>query len=503
LSSFSRNVSANLLATGWTALVLLAVVPVLISLAGVASFAVVSFYTVLVGTLAILDFGLSPTLTRRMAGVKVGGADPARAAHSLRTYELVYGGMGLIVGGLIAASADRIASTWLSSSVLAENDIRHCVLLMGLLVFLRWPMAPYVATLQGLQKQVGLSAVNAAAATVANGGGVAVLALLAPDIELFFAWQCACALAQLLVLRALAWRALPAPGGARFMGGTLLDSWRFASGMTGISVTSAILTQGDKLVLSKLVPLEEFGYYAVAITVSAGLYVIIMPIFTAALPRLCEHVAAGDEKALREAFASSSSLMNALLVPVSLFLVLFAHELLALWTRNPEIAYRSAPLLALLGIGTLLNGFMNIPFALQLARGNSRLSFTICVMLCVLLVPAMLVLTGRFGIVGGAAVSPILNGLSLLIGLPLTYRKCLGSSHWTSFYSSLMRQQGPAFLLLVAIRWIVPLSANPVLQGLELAAAFAASLALSVALTPRAREILADLVRARRNEINA
>lgn len=496
MSLLARNLAASLLATGWTSLVQLAFVPAMIAIVGVGSYALLGFFASLLGVLSILDFGLSLTLTRKMAGARLEGADPARATEAFRTFELLFCAVGLAVGAGIALLAPLIARAWLSSVTLTETEIRDSVRLMGLLFALRWSMAPYVATLQGLQKQVGLNVLNAAAVTATSAGGIAILAFLEPAVEAFLAWQCACTAVQLVLLRALALRALPASvGAARFTRGAVLDSWRFSSGMTAITLTGIILTQTDKLILSKLVTLEAFGCYAAALALASALQLITLPVFNAVLPRLCEHVSAGDERGLRRSFAAACGLMNALLVPAALFLVLFPHEVLRLWIRDPETASRAAPLLAMLAAGTLLNGFMNVPFALQLARGNTAIGVRINLAMCAIMVPSIVALALRFGIEGGAAVSPLLNALYLAVGLPLTYKLCLGSKEWTAFYADLARQQGAAILMLLAARLAFPSGAQWFTEALALAVAFASALALSIAFTPAAREFLLEFAR--------
>jgi O-antigen/teichoic acid export membrane protein len=482
MNAYSRNIVANLLGNGWLVVVQLAVVPAVVWIAGVESYALLGFYASLLAVLSILDLGLSPTLTRSMAAGPVGAS---RLPHLLRTYEVFFFAVGIAGGLAIALGADAIAGQWLSSSALSETQVRDSVRLMGLLFALRWPTAPSVATLQGLQKQLGLNVVNAAAGAAAGLGGIAVLLWIEPRIEVFLAWQCVCAAAQAVALRILAARALPAAaGGVRFDARLLMEGWRFASGMMVISITAVILTQGDKLILSKLVPLEEFGYYSVALAVSSALYVIISPVFNATLPSLVERAAAADEGALREAYRTANELMGALLIPVGVFLALFAYEVLLVWTRNALVAERGAVLLSLLSAGILLNGLMNVPYALQLARGNTAIGIGINSVLCLILVPAMYVLTASYGVAGGAAVSPILNGLYFAFGLPLIRRFCLPSASVWRFYADLLRRQGLAIALLVAARFFLPMGGSAIVTLVELALILLACVAASVLLSP-------------------
>jgi len=55
--------------------------------------------------------------------------------------------------------------------------------------------------------------------------------------------------------------------------------------MTLVGICTAILTQEDKIVLSRLLPLDAFGYYTLAATLAAGLMLIVGPIVNLAFPR--------------------------------------------------------------------------------------------------------------------------------------------------------------------------------------------------------------------------
>ena len=51
--------------------------------------------------------------------------------------------------------------------------------------------------------------------------------------------------------------------------------------MSGIAVLAVILTQMDKVILSRMLPLEMFGYYALASTVATSLAAFSRRFFTA------------------------------------------------------------------------------------------------------------------------------------------------------------------------------------------------------------------------------
>lgn len=89
----------------------------------------------------------------------------------------------------------------------------------------------------------------------------------------------------------------------------------FAAGAGGITLFGVILTQMDKVVLSKVLPLDAFGYYVLAATVAGGLQLFIRPVYTAVFPRLSALVASEGEVAIAHAYHWGSQLMATLVAP--------------------------------------------------------------------------------------------------------------------------------------------------------------------------------------------
>ena len=55
--------------------------------------------------------------------------------------------------------------------------------------------------------------------------------------------------------------------------------------MSGIAVLSVILTQMDKVILSRMLPLETFGYYSLAGAVAMkALGYLVLPVFNSVYP---------------------------------------------------------------------------------------------------------------------------------------------------------------------------------------------------------------------------
>ena len=204
--------------------------------------------------------------------------------------------------------------------------------------------------------------------------------------------------------------------------------------MIGITVMSLLLTQMDKIVLSRLLSLENFGYYALAATVAAALQITTGPIVAAFFPRFTELYTRRDDNTLAEAYHLGAQLVAVLTGSAALVLIFFADRVLLLWTGDPELTARVAPILVVLALGTLLNSLMWVPYHMQLAHGWTSLTMRINTIAVVLLVPAMFWTVPKYGAVGAAWIWVALNAGYLLFGVHFMYRRILSEEKWRWYF---------------------------------------------------------------------
>lgn len=186
-----------------------------------------------------------------------------------------------------------------------------------------------------------------------------------------------------------------------------------------------LLTQIDKVLLSKLLTLESFGYYALAWTVAAALSMLLAPITTAVYPRMVALVSTGDERAQAGLYHLSAQLVTVALVPAALVLSVHAQGILFAWSGDPQLAAHTAPLLSVLAVGTLLNSMMHMPYNLQLAHGWTGLALRMNLVAVALLVPAIFWLVPQHGAIAAAWIWAALNASYVVVGAPLMFRRLL------------------------------------------------------------------------------
>ena len=426
VSGIKLDLAANFAGIGWSFLTQILCIPLYIKFLGIEAYGLIGFYLMLQAILQILDLGLSPTLNREMARFSVKPENAGEARDLVRTLETGYWLIGIAIGAMMVAGAPVIATHWIKASVIPVRDLKNTVLLMGVLAVFQWPGSFYQGGLLGLGRQVLSNSLNIFFSTLANGGAVLILWLVSPTIQAFFLWLVAVNAAKAIFLALSLWVSLPAATRTpQFDLRQLRNVWRFAAGMSGITACALVLTQMDKLILSRLLNLKVFGYYALAGMFGAGLSMIVGAVFNTIFCRFSALVAAGNEAALKHLYHRCTQLMAVLILPLAAVLALFSTDILQLWTRNEVVAQNAGPIATLLVVGSAVNGLLNLPYALQLANGWTSLNLRLGIFLTLVFAPAIWYMAKLYGATGAASVWIALNFCNMAISVPLMHRRLL------------------------------------------------------------------------------
>ena len=186
--------------------------------------------------------------------------------------------------------------------------------------------------------------------------------------------------------------------------GSLSGIWAFSLGMTGITVTGMILSQVDKLVLTKLMPLDQFGYYSLANSAASLLPQLVAPLFVAVFPMLSQAIVGGNQDEVRGQFHLSAQLTALVVFPAAVTLVFFAQDVLTVWTGDPALWRRPrARALSLLALGALLNSIWSCPTPCSWPTAGRGSSVSINLVLVAITVPYAIFATWCWGTVGAAS----------------------------------------------------------------------------------------------------
>ena len=184
------------------------------------------------------------------------------------------------------------------------------------------------------------------------------------------------------------------------------------------------------MLLSKLLTLEDYGYYTVAGAVAGAIYMIIAPIAQATYPRLVELHTQRDQVELARAFHQSAQLVSLATTPAMLVIALYPERVLYLWSGDTALAAKAAPILVPLVLGTFLNGLMWIPYQAQLAHGWTALALRVNFIAVAVLVPMIIWLVPIYGAPGAAWIWVTLNGAYTATYTYFMFRKILTGERW-------------------------------------------------------------------------
>ncbi len=418
---------ANYLGQGWVALMNIAFIPFYIRHLGIESYGLVGTFGIVVSSAVLFDAGMTPTLNREMARLHAGERDAPSAHDLLRSIELICAAVIALLILVAWATAPWLAEHGLGANHIDPRTLWHAIFLMVVAAAFRMVEGIYRGALMGLGRHIEMNGIAAAGATLRGAGAAAALIVIAPSIEVFFLWQAGASILSALALAIAAHRALPRIGRpARFDRAVIGEVRHFASRIMATTILSLLLTQVDKILLVRLLPLAAFAVYSVAATVANGLYQFVQPIGQAFYPRLCAAAARfGQERELSRLYHQGSQVAAVVLAPAGIAMILLGPSILRVWSGDVALAARVYPIMALLTVGTLLNTLMVIPYQLQLACGWPGLAARTNMVAVAVLIPALLILVPRYGAIAAAGVWIALNLGWMVYVMAATHRRLL------------------------------------------------------------------------------
>jgi O-antigen/teichoic acid export membrane protein len=419
--SLRVNVVANYAGRIWAIASVYLFVPFYIRTLGMGAYGLIAFYSVALAILYIADAGLSSSFGREAAREK----DHARLLQLLASIELALFGILTVAGLVLFLAATPIADRWLKASGSVSTEVAvGCVRLMPLALVPQIAMSLYFGGLMGLQRQVTANVLTTTFSVVRSGVVLLPISIW-PDPRVFFAWQAVTSWVFVAVMRATLRRALSTPG-SRAPG----PSWEalrpilgYASGMFAMSILAGLNTQLDRIVVSKLRPLEEFALYSLAATLAQIPTIITMPVALALLPRLTNLVEHGQTTSIRHLYELNTYLIASVASAAAFSLMFFAGDVATLWMKGQQLPEALVPVVQILSAGGLFLALQLAPFQLSLAHGHNRTNVRLGVFVLLVTIPLQVLLTIRFGLLGAGVPWLLMNTLAFVyLGVALNRR---------------------------------------------------------------------------------
>lgn len=456
--SFRRNVVASYASQLYVTLLGIAILPLYLRHMGEESYGLISFFSLLQSWFGLLDLGLTPTISRETARFH-GGTLSARAFRQLfRALASLFFVIAVSGGLLLFFASNWIAHRWLRFEHLPLSQVVLALEIMAASIALRWLSGLYRGVVSGAEQLAWLSGFNAVIATLRFLAVFVSMMIFGFNVTVFFYHQLAVAI---LETSGLAWRTYSLlPGEAAAVSG-LGWSLRPVAPLLKFSITIAftssvwiVVTQTDKLILSGILPLSEYGYFSLAVLVAGGITLITSPISSALMPRLARLHAEGDEAGFIAIYRQSTRLIGVIAGYATLSLVICAEPVLLAWTGNPTLAHKAAPILQLYAAGNGVLAFGAFPFYLQYARGNLRYHLIGNAILIVLLLPSVVLAAKSFGGIGAGWVWLGINVLYLFGWVAYVHHRLEPGLHRHWMIDDILKSLVAIALLAAVLAWL-------------------------------------------------
>jgi O-antigen/teichoic acid export membrane protein len=477
MASLARNAIANYLGQGYTTLIGIFMLPFYLKYLGAEAFGLVGFFSMLQAWFTLMDVGLAPTLARQVAHVR-GQAMPdwAQLRSLLRSIEVAFTVLALTAFTIVAFGSSWVADHWLKVQQLPIGDVAYCLVLMGGMLGLRAFASLFRGGIQGMEKMEWLNVASGVIATVRFVGAVGLLHWVTRDVRHFFQFQLGVGVLEVLLLGLHFYRELPAAS----TGTEIKASWvalkkvlPFAGGLAYTTALWIVLTQADKLILSNVLSLSEYAYFALVAVVANGLFNLTGPISQAILPRMTLLFSQGKSSEAMEVYHRATQVVSAVLFPIIGFVAVFAHEILLLWTGDAAAAEWAAPLLPWFLAGNALLCVGAFPYYLQNALGDVRLHVINSSINAFLQLPIIVYAATVWGAMGVAQAWLILRVLTFLIFPTVVHRRHAPAGYNRRWFLHGMLPFVPATIVVLAIGYLIARPLQP--EGTLL---FSAQLAL-------------------------
>jgi O-antigen/teichoic acid export membrane protein len=401
LSNALANFAGQLIAP----ILSIALVPFYIGQLGLEGYGLVGFFSMLVALLGVLESGLGAALVREFARRSESEVHRRSLWGLLRTFELFYWAIGLIMAIILIGASSLVSTSWVRVESITGTTLRLCLLLISARIAFTFPMGVYRAAFVGTQRQVRENALGATVAVITAASGVAVVLITRSVIGLY-ANELVNATWGLVLFRSRAFRVLEPWGktvaGTAFQWTELRNLWRISVQLIWTQGIGLVVTQFDRFVISRLFPIASLGVYTAGIAGGRLVSMFYGPFIKAVIPQTMQLAQDSSGKGLHAHLLRNAKVVMILGMAIGMPAVFFSRDILQAWTGNAAVVKDGTAVMSIYVIGSILISYTDVLYQAQIALGKMRYNVLFNTLALGWFLPAVWVLVDHFGLVGAA-----------------------------------------------------------------------------------------------------
>ncbi|PCI49353.1 MAG: polysaccharide biosynthesis protein [Thalassobium sp.] len=450
--SLKKNIAANYISQLYAAGIGILILPLYIKYMGAEAYGLVGFFTMLQAWFTLLDLGLTPTIARQTARYHGGSMSALHYRQLFRALSAIFAGIAVLGGTALWLLAEPIAYKWLQVETLSMNAVVVAVQIMAVSVALRWLGGLYRGVITGSERLVWLSGFNAIIATLRFPAVFITMWQYGFTPTVFFWHQLAVVIVEVLGLYLMSNKLKPALAKSEIIDWSIKPVkpvLKFALTIAFTSSVWVLVTQTDKLILSGILSLAEYGFFTLAVLVASGIMILSAPVSTVIMPRMARLHAEGKHDEMIQVYRGATQLVSVVAGSASLIIAFFAESLLYAWTGDKVIAANAAPILTLYALGNGVLSVAAFPYYLQYALGNLRYHLLGNMIIVVTLIPTIIWAASEYGGMGAGGAWLTVNSIYLVAWVGFVHKKLATGLHLVWLFNDVIKICFPVVIILV------------------------------------------------------
>lgn len=408
-SRVAENILANYLSAFWLGGLSIALIPFYLKRLGPEQWGVVAVCLAIQGFMGLLDAGLGQIMPRDVARV---AGQRAAEAHVFRTFALAYislGVVGLLVGQL---SVPWLVEHWINQ----DGGLQGLELALRLVLvqfFFQFANNAHIGYWNGIQEQK-LANLRTCSFHTARHAGAVILVLVWKATEVAY-------LLPFVIMSALEWwsnrrrinREFATIDGDVIKATDLLKLAKETGVLALAVVIGMLVSQIDRIVLSRTVDVSAFGRYIIVANLGVALMQLQYPIMRAFLPRV---VSADRSQGNSLQWQLLRATLLLCVVPCAVA-ILIAPWLLRSWLGDSETARLGVLPLRLIISAVAINSIYNIVYQRILVANRLTVLIVINITCLILVTPIAAFTAQRYGIAAGGLAWMLNAVIQLSLGM--------------------------------------------------------------------------------------
>lgn len=363
----------------------LLLVPLIIGLLGTERYGIVSFFTMLITLMGLLDAGISGTFIKLIATNK---NQLANFAKVVALFLKVFCGFMVIAGVVVFIFnfySEYIVNDWLKTT-LSNDETVYCIKLTGIILALLYLRSYLQSFVNGMERQDLIAIWGMFYTTLFYGGSYLILAHYSNTLTAFFTALLVLSIIDILVaIISVVYVIVKQKQGLKGIDAiteahnddsiSFKSVIKFSLQLSGLSMIWVVATQVDKIALSTYTELTRYTQYQIGSQLSAVVLTLAAPLSQLLLPRLSALVKEKKYSKFIEFFSISSIGYVVILGPLVPYMCIYGGDLISLWLKNNELGLAVNGYAKWLVSAAFFAGMMNFVFILLYSKGQLKYHF--------------------------------------------------------------------------------------------------------------------------------